>query len=339
MAKDVTLADIAAKVGVSNVAVSKALSGKPGVSDELRMRIKQVAEQMGYIPSQSGKTAVGKTGNIGVIVPEHYYGYSLSFYGQLYGKVVRALYDNKYYGILELLSKEDEEESNAPKVLQDSKVDGLILLGQLGEKYIKRIVSQTELPVFFLDTYMPSIAFDTVISDGYYGTYLLTDYLIRHGHRKIGFIGNADATSSIADRFWGYRKALRENNIAFENGWEISDRSKYGKIYDKILTRRIDMDAYVCNCDLAAYTLIQDLEELSYSVPEDVSVVGFDDFLPGSTGREERITTYSVDMERMAEICVKSLIKKIEHKNYVQGVQVVTGSIVENKTVRWRTEE
>ena len=339
MAKDVTLADIAAKVGVSNVAVSKALSGKQGVSDELRMRIKQVAEQMGYIPSQSGKTAVGKTGNIGVIVPEHYYGYSLSFYGQLYGKEVRSIYDNKYYGILELLSKEDEEESNAPKVLQDSKVDGLILLGQLGEKYIKRIVSQTELPVFFLDTYMPSIAFDTVISDGYYGTYLLTDYLIRHGHRKIGFIGNADATSSIADRFWGYRKALRENNIAFENGWEISDRSKYGKIYDKILTRRIDMDAYVCNCDLAAYTLIQDLEELGYSVPEDVSVVGFDDFLPGSTGREERITTYSVDMERMAEICVKSLIKKIEHKNYVQGVQVVTGSIVEKKTVRWRTEE
>ena len=100
------------------------------------------------------------------------------------------------------------------------------------------------------------------------------------------------------------------------------------------------MDAYVCNCDLAAYTLIQDLEELGYSAPEDVSVVGFDDFLPGGAGRDEdRITTYSVDMERMAEICVKSLIKKIEHKNYVQGVQIVTGSIVEKKTVRWRTEE
>lgn len=250
MAKDVTLADIAAQVGVSNVAVSKALSGKPGVSDELRMRIKQVAQQMGYIPNQSGKVTVGETGNIGVIVPEHYYGYSLSFYGQLYEKVVRALYDNRYYGILELLSKEDEEESNIP------------------------------------NTYMPSIAFDTVISDGYYGTYLLTNYLIRHGHKKIGFVGNVDATNSIADRFWGYRKALRQNNIIFENQWEISDRSKYGKIYDKILTRRIEMDAYVCNCDLAAYTLIQDLEELGYSVPEDVSVVGFDDFLPGGVGRE-----------------------------------------------------
>ncbi|EOS24445.1 hypothetical protein C806_01956 [Lachnospiraceae bacterium 3-1] len=150
MAKDVTLADIAAQVGVRNVAVSKALSGKPGVSDELRMRIKQVAQQMGYIPNQSGKVTVGETGNIGVIVPEHYYGYSLSFYGQLYEKVVRALYDNRYYGILELLSKEDEEESNIPKVLQDGKVDGLILLGQLDEKYIEKIVSQVELPVFFL---------------------------------------------------------------------------------------------------------------------------------------------------------------------------------------------
>ncbi len=304
MAKDVTLADIAAQVGVSNVAVSKALSGKPGVSDELRMRIKQVAQQMGYILNQSGKVTVGETGNIGVIVPEHYYGYSLSFYGQLYEKVVRALYDNRYYGILELLSKEDEEESN------------------------------------ILDTYMPSIAFDTVISDGYYGTYLLTNYLIRHGHKKIGFVGNVDATNSIADRFWGYRKALRQNNIIFENQWEISDRSKYGKIYDKILTRRIEMDAYVCNCDLAAYTLIQDLEELGYSVPEDVSVVGFDDFLPGGVGREEdRITSYSVDMDRMAEICVKSLIKKIKHKKYVEGVQIVAGRIVEKRTVKSRKEK
>ncbi len=340
MAKDVTLADIAERVGVSNVAVSKALAGKPGVSDELRIRIKQIAEQMGYIPSTAGRSAPAETGNIGVIVPEHYYGYSVSFYGQLYEKVVRALYDNRYYGILELLSKEDEEESNIPKVLQDGKVDGLIFLGQLGEKYIEKMVSRAGLPIFFLDTYMPSIAFDTVISDGYYGTYLLTDYLIRRGHRKIGFVGNSDATSSIADRFWGYRKALRENGIAFEDKWEIPDRGKYSKIYDKILTGRTEMDAYVCNCDLAAYVLIKNLEEMGYSVPEDVSVVGFDDFLPLSIGGDsDRITSYSVDIDRMAEMCVKSLIKKIKHEKYVEGVQIITGKIVEKKTVKSRTEK
>ena len=264
------MADIAARVGVSNVAVSKALSGKPGVSEEMRIRIKQVAEQMGYVSGSTARSAPAATGNIGVIMPEHYYEYSVSFYGQLYEKVVRALYDNHYYGILELLKKEDEQESNVPKVLQDAKVDGLILVGQLGEKYIDTMVSQSRLPVFFLDTYMPSIAFDTVISDGYYGTYLLTDHLIRRGHRKIGYVGNIDATSSIADRFWGYRKALRENGIDYEDEWEISDRSKYGKTYAKILTERRDLDAYVCNCDFTANILIQNLEELGVSVPDDV---------------------------------------------------------------------
>ena len=65
MAKDVTLADIASRVGVSNVAVSKALSGKPGVSRELRSRIKKVAEEMGYVPSAAGRTVSNETGNIG----------------------------------------------------------------------------------------------------------------------------------------------------------------------------------------------------------------------------------------------------------------------------------
>ena len=70
MAKDVTLADIAAKVGVSNVAVSKALSGKPGVSDELRLKIKNVADEMGYVSNTTSKLGKLETGNIGVIIPE-----------------------------------------------------------------------------------------------------------------------------------------------------------------------------------------------------------------------------------------------------------------------------
>lgn len=339
MAKDVTLADIAAKVGVSAVAVSKALTGKPGVSEELRTRIRQVAERMGYVSGTTEKQTVTETGNIGVIVPENYYGYSLSFYGQLYEKVVKALYDNQYYGILELLKKEDEMDGIIPKVMRDWKVDGLIFMGQIEEHYIRKIVERSELPVFFLDTYKSSVAVDTVVSDGYYGTCMLTDYLIRRGHRRIGFVGNIDATDSIADRFWGYRKALRENHIEFESSWEISDRSQYGKIGSQILYESHGLDAYVCNCDHAAHVVIQDLEKMGYSVPEDVSVVGFDDYLPPDWGRgTDRITSYSVNMERMAQVCVESMIKKIRHQDYVEGIQIVTGKIVEKKTVKDRTE-
>ena len=335
MAKDVTLADIAARVGVSNVAVSKALSGKPGVSEELRERIKEVAARMGYVSSTSTKSSANETGNIGVIIPESTYGDAVTFYGRLYEKVVRALYENNYYGILELLTKENEEAANLPKVMLDGKVDGLIFVGQLAENYIKRMVQQTELPVFFLDTYMPFVELDTVISDGYYGTYQLTNYLLEQGHRNIAFVGNVDATSSIADRYWGYRRSLRENQIEFKAEWEISDRDENGKSFDKVLFDPKGIEAYVCNNDYAAHILIRNLEETGYRVPEDVSVVGFDNFLP--TGMDEhRITTYEVDMERMAGVCVKSLIKKIKHKKYGGGIQIVTGKLIKKQTVKER---
>lgn len=337
MAKDVTLVDIAAKVGVSNVAVSKALSGKPGVSEELRNKIKDIAMEMGYVSnvSASGKAVVSETGNIGVIVPENYYGDTLTFYGRLYEKVVRALFENSYYGILELLTREDEKAGNMPKVMQDGKVDGLVLLGQLEETYVKKMVQQTSLPVFFLDTYVPFVEFDTIISDGYYGTYQLTNYLIGKGHRKISFVGTVEATSSIADRYWGYRRSLRENKIAFKEEWEIPDRDENGKAFDTIVCSHEDVDAYVCNSDYTAHIVIRNLEEAGYQVPEDVSVVGFDNFLPLGMDAHQ-ITSYEVDMERMAGVCVKSLIKKIKDKKYASGIQIVTGKIIEKQTVKNR---
>ncbi len=336
MAKKVTLADIAAKVGVSNVAVYKALSGKPGVSDDLRVKIKMLAEEMGYknTASEKEKTA-DRTGNIGVIAPEQYCIFSTSFYGQLYEKVVKALYRSNYYGILELLTAEDEKKGRMPKVLKEGKVDGLILLGQMREEYIDMMVKQTRLPVYFLDTYQPQMNLDTVISDGYHGTYMLTRYLIAQGHRRIGFVGSVEATSSIADRYWGYRRALRESGIVYQDSWEIPDRDAKGTTYENIIQDAGDLEAFVCNCDYAADVVMQNLKELGYGIPEDISVVGFDDFLPiGMEGN--RVTTYEVDMEKMADVCVKSLIKKIDGKKYFEGIQIVPGKIIDRGTVAAR---
>lgn len=340
MAKDVTLSDIAEAVGVSNVAVHKALNDKPGVSDELRAKIKQIAKEMGYVNSGTAKHQVSKsqTGNIGVIIPDRYYGYSTSFYGLLYEQVVKALYKSKYYGILELLFSEDMSSIRLPKVVQDKKVDGLIFLGQVNRDYADFILRQAKLPVVFLDSYLPMLMIDTIISDGFYGTYMLTNYLIENGHRKIGFVGSVDATSSIADRFWGYRKSLRENGIEFQQAWEIPDRNERGVSFETIVTDSGGLDAFVCNCDTTAYTLILNLEAHGCHVPEDVSVVGFDNFLPPGVD-EDFITSYRVEIEVMAKRCVKTLLKKIRGENYPQGIQVVTGEIVYKKSVAERSED
>jgi len=337
MSKKVTLADIAEEVGVSTVAVHKALTGKQGVSDGLRIKIKNVAENLGYTNTVSEKAkiqdVVKKTGNIGVIIPEQYYGLSASFYGQLYEQVVRMLYKYECYGILELLTENTYRDMMLPRILQESKVDGVILLGITDEKYVKFLMEKSGRPVLGLDMYFPSISLDTVISDGYRGAYMMTSYLIGNGHRNIGFVGSVEATSSITDRYWGYRKALRENNIEYMDIWEIPDRNGQGETFDVILEDTRELDALVCNCDLTASIVIQNLEDRGYEIPRDISIAGFDDFLPLGMDRN-RITTYKVDMETMADVCVGTLIRKINHKKYQKGIQVVSGDIVCKKSVR-----
>lgn len=339
MAKGVTLSDIADAAGVSSVAVHKALNDKPGVSEDLRKKIKQLALDMGYTNASNNmvKQAADKTrtGNIGVIIPEQYYGYSTSFYGQLYEHVVKTLYKNKYYGILELLSLEEATSIRLPKVVQDKKVDGLIFFGQVNREYVDFIVRQVKLPIVFLDSYLSVPVIDTVISDGFYGTYVLTNYLIDQGHQKIGFVGSVDKTSSIADRFWGYRKALRENQITFQKDWEIPDRNDRWDIFETIVEDPRGLDAFVCNSDTTAFRVIQNLKEKGFCVPEDVSIVGFDDFLPpGMDG--DLITSYHVEIEVMAKRCVKTLLKKLNGERYPKGIQVVTGEIVYKNTVKSR---
>lgn len=339
MAKNVTLSDIASAAGVSNVAVHKALNDKPGVSEDLRKTIKQLAMEMGYTSSGSTKkpSERSRTGNIGVMVPEKYYGYSVTFYGQLYEQVVKALYAYKYYGILELLELEDIMNLRLPKVVQDKKVDGLIILGQVSREYADFLLNHVKLPIIFLDSCLPGRAIDTVVSDGFYGTYMLTNYLIELGHRKIGFVGSVDMTSSIADRYWGYRKSLRENGIPFQNEWEFPDRDSLGSMLEPILEKPAGLDALVCNCDITALSVIQSLEANGFRIPEDLSIVGFDDFLLRGAG-ENFITSYRVEMEVMAKRCVKTLLKKIDGEPYAKGVQIITGEMICRNTVKDRNK-
>ena len=250
-------------------------------------------------------------------------------------ELVKALRDNHYYGILEMLTEEDEKEGTVSRMIQDRKVDGLIIFGQISESYAVKMSRQKEVPVFFLDTYLPRVLMDTVITGEFFGAYALTNYLIEQGHRRIGFAGSVDTSCGIADCFWGYRRALRKNGIEFEECWEIPDRDKEGRIFNKILSSPQEMDALVCCCDYKALRLVQNLEEEGISVPDDVSVVGFGNGLLQGTN-SDRVTLYEVDMGCMARTCVESLVKKIKHEDYTKGVQIISGKIIHKGTVKNR---
>lgn len=323
--------DIAEKLGVSNVTVSKALNDKEGVSEELKARIKKLAEEMGYRYNTLAKAMKeGQSYNIGVIIAERFTGEHKSFYLQFYQHISKSLDDHQYSGILHILSSRDEKELNLPRIYYDRKVDGFIILGQISKEYIE-ILQNIEIPVVFLDFYDDHVEVDSVITDNFYGAYEITNYLVRNGHKKIAFVGNIYATSSIQDRFLGYYKSLLEHRMKLNKDYIISDRDEDGKFIDLQIPDNLPT-AFVCNCDRVAYNLINKLKTLGLSIPKDCSVVGFDNDIFASIS-EPKITTVEVNVEEMAKTAAKFIIEKVKGDDKKYGRVMVKGRIVYRDSV------
>ncbi|WP_411551561.1 substrate-binding domain-containing protein [Paenibacillus lautus] len=331
MNKNITMKDIAEQVGVSTVTVSKALNDKEGVSDELKARIKAIASEMGYrVNTVARSMREGLTYNIGVIIPERFTGPDQSFYLRVYQEISKGLEDYGYYGILHILSSSDEQALQLPRIYYDRKVDGFILLGQISKPYIE-IMHAIEPPILFLDFYDDHSDIDAVVSDNFYGAYELTNYLIRQGHRKIAYVGSLHATSSIQDRFLGYYKSLLEHHIALRQDWVINDRNEHGNYLDIEIPDELPT-AFVCNCDQVAYLVVQKLQGMGYRIPDDCSVVGFDNDIY-ATLTVPHLTTVEVNMKQLAQTSIQSILSKISTPDTKFGRIVVKGKIIYRSSV------
>lgn len=336
MAKAVKLSDIAERVGVSTVTVSKALSGQKGVSEEVREKIRSIAEELGYQqPSAARKSQNHKNFNIGILISERFLVKYESFYWQMYQAVATRATAEECFTMLEVIGKAEEESSRMPKLVQERKVDGIIVIGKMMDAYLQHLNTEAGIPVIYLDYYNGREASDSVISNSYYGTYELTYYLYRMGHRKIAYVGTLLATESITDRYFGYQKALLELGLEQKKEWVLDDRHIETGEIDTVNMLQIPKDmptAFVCNCDQTASFLIKKLKDNGYRVPEDISVVGFDNYLyPGLS--DIQITTYEVDLEEMARRAIHNMISKISNENYKPGIHIVEGHMVLKESV------
>ena len=335
MAKLVKLADIAEKMNVSTVTVSKALSNQKGVGEDLRKQIKEMAAQMGYVsPSAARMQEVKKSYNIGVIVSQKYFNQMQSFYWLMYQELATKATAKNSFTMLEVIQEEDENSNVTPKLLDGDRINGLIVIGKMKQEYLDAIKEKTRVPVVYLDFYTNDET-DAVINDNYFGMYRLTQYLCMMGHKKIGYVGTLFATDSITDRYFGYAKALLENGIEAKKDWIINDRYvDSGTIADYKMTLPKDMPtAFACNCDVTALELINVLEEKGYKVPEDISVVGFDNYA-FQNPNAINLTTYAVDVKEMARRAIKIIIRKMAGEYYNKGVSIVEGRVIIGDSVK-----
>ncbi len=306
-----TIHDVAKKAGVSPSTVSRVLNDKPGISEATRARVLQAARELGYIPDMSARgLAARRTMNLGFLVhPRHTLG-PHSFYGEVLAGVDQEARKHGYHLVFAA-----EGDRPVPNMVQQNRVDGLILAGcDIPRETIVNLRLQG-VPLVLVDNHLERV--NSIIIDNEGGAYEATAHLIRLGHRRIAFLCEWLGDLSFRERFEGYRRALADHGIPFDERLVAEGLPRQPRTGYVAAQRLLDQvgdalpTAVVAANDLVAAETLRLLRERGLRVPEDVAVVGFDD---GEVARHTvpPLTTVRVYRRELGALAVRRLLDLLE---------------------------
>jgi len=311
--KKVSMQDIADALGISKYAVSLALNGKNGVSEKTRTAVVQMATQMNY--ASMGANPDGASQKIMVLVPE-YIRDDNYFYNIIYWTLDLEVAAHGYQAISAVVTAQMQADNELPPLYREMSFAGVILIGVFEESYVRLLQAGTDYLVAVDQSYS-SLELDSVVSDNIQGSYQITNYLIQQGHTRIGYVGSITMTDSIFERWCGYRKAMIEANLPIVEEYSILAPSALNdllsdtdELLDLLKKCREYPTAWVCGGDRIAAALINATESLHMRVPEDMSVVGFDNIEAGQMVRPA-LTTVNVERKKMASLAVEVLLDRL----------------------------
>jgi len=279
MKSKVSIYDIAKYSNVSPAAVSYVINGVNKVSEETRNKVLKAIEELGYVPNHNARSlSTGKSHLIGLFLPlsDTSVAYLQNpFYVEFIGGLEKGIRDADYDIVIGSLKNENDFERWA----RSRNLDAVVMLG----KYPRNIyddIKRLNIPVVLTDVYEEySNEFHNIRIDDEKGMYISTKYLIEKGHREIGFIGFKEASLVDKNRYLGYKRAMDEYNIEIKDEFLFTSFATFDdgyKIADEIL-RRQSVSAVACAADITAIGIIKRYSELGLKVPDDLSIVGFDD--------------------------------------------------------------
>lgn len=330
MEKKVTIKDIADKLGISVSTVSFVLNDKGEISQPTRDKIKEAAFNMGYRPDYLARSLVtGKSHTIGVIIPD--------ISNQFFAETVRHIQTGlSGYGYDIILCNSEEKTKNDIKYidwLASRRVDGLILtlsaqsMEKTNHAFIKDALENAKIPYMFLDRYYKSEA-PIVSIDNVDSGYTVTKYLLSEGHKNIGVITGPLSLNSSYNRLEGFLKAMREANVTVSenNIVNLAYDMESGKTGAEKLIKKGVTAIFAFN-DLQAYGALEYCNENGLKIPEDVSLVGFDDIFYSSI-LETKLTTVRQPIRELANETCKTIINLLEGKECKKEVKLKTELII-----------
>ena len=332
--KRVTMADVAGKLGISKNAVSLALAGKPGVSEQMRRTIAETARKMGYYAPGSASNAQAC---IVVLVPP-YIRDDGSFYSDVFWAIEHESRKTSVVTITAGLSAQAQRELTLPNVPEGLRIIGYLAIGSIDPRYLNRLV-ETGKKVVSVDIRTP-MPISSVSADNFFAGKAAAEYLISKGHRSIGFAGPAFGVQSVYERWCGFSRALMDHGIlpnedmcilGRRDGFELLDTPEALSRYYVSLRQR--PTAWFCAGDLIALSMCRLLNASGLHVPDDVSVMGCDDLKMGEYIRPA-LTTMHIDRKLMGKRAVWLLLgEKNEHPDDVIHIMLPV-PLVERQSVK-----
>lgn len=342
MRKRASIKDVAREAGVSVTTTSYVLNRKSNVriSDETARKVREAANKLNYVPRMSARTMINqKSQLIGAIIPQTGSSHRLMFDNPFYGEFLSAVECEVRERGYHLLVSGTGPNQDYSSIAQMRDLDGIIILGTYPCEYLDEL-KRTGIPVVLVDAYIRDHYFHTVSIDDRHGGYLATNYLIEKGHRKIAFIAEKLRGYGIHEqRFLGYRDALAEAGIDFdERSVYAADVSYYSSFQlAQVFKEKSQGETGVfVAADIMALGFINGLRAHSWSIPEDLSVVGFDDVFLASMCLPE-ITTVHQDIAEKGRQAADIVISAVENgakRDIILPLYIVERDSVRDITVR-----
>ena len=319
-----TIKDVAKLAGVSISTVSRVINDSKPVSSEVKKKVLDAIEELGYRPNEVARTLVTKKSFlIGVIVTD----IGNSYVAQMVRGIeeVGKMYN---YDILLCSSYGDKEtELRFIQLLNRKQVEGIVLLSEIVNEEVKEQMNLLNIPFVYLNRYLYIEDFPTVSIDNHDAAYEMTNYLLKLGHENIAYVTTDEELEYSLEKLKiaGYRKAIEEYGkysevLCYTKGYNIEDGYEIGKDILN-LKHTHNITAVFCSHDELAIGLMNYLYDNDIKVPEDISIAGYGDIKIASTYRP-RLTSIKEPYYDIGAVAIRWIIKELKgeelEKNHIK---------------------
>ena len=334
-----TIKDVAQKAGVSIATVSLVINKNPRISDITARKVQKAIKSLNYFPSRSARDLVSKkTGNIGFILTDDHFLRTEPFYTKIFLGTEFEAREGEYYILLTTVKSDLQEKDKLPRFIVERNVDGIIVAGKVPKLLIDKLCG-LKIPIVYVDYHSPADNCQSVLLDNVQGGILAVEHLLQLGHKNIGFIGADIEHPSISDRLNGYKIALAKNDVNINPDLIVTsdiypDRQSGYNSAKKLFSKNKNITAlFACN-DAMALGAMHYLKENKYKIPEDVSIVGFDD-VEADQLLETPLTTIRAPKLELGARALKLVTEGIKQKNKnPQKILVPVELIVRKSTTK-----